>query len=532
MAQSGYKNGLKKTPKGFWAFKIRVGRKTKMGTFATTRLETARKLLDQVRDDLLRQQEGLEVNLTVAEAMNYWLESRFSNSKHLTRAIYAFDKVHPVLGDVRVRHLTQATIVAFKQTLLDPKESGRRPLMPTTVNIVLRYLAVAINWAVKNKKIAENPLKQMPYEPVPEDNRPFLVREDLIPFLMKVDALGNTHQQVAVRAMLLMGLRESEALRLRWDGFTGDWDFYAPARAKNGKAQPVPVPAEVLRAVRALPQESEWVLPGRAGSLHLKGYTRKVVEEAGAEIGKPGLTPHRLRASCATIHAAKVRPKPQIVPPSAVVHLPVNKVPITGVISTRASQVASLATTTWVTAERVIDAFLAGGVDSPHTRRAYGRHLSDAFKQLGIEDVRCLTGENLAHYRALLMAQDQGPSTKAQALAAMRAFLRWYSSASGHQRFDGEVLRATLRAPRVQVMTPYVVLTETEAGLMINATTNPRDRAIVMVLLGAGPRVDELAHLDVGDLRHRSVATTDTAGQVSSSTRTPRSRRWSVLPRS
>lgn len=31
MAQSGYKNGLKKTPKGFWAFKIRVGRKTKTG---------------------------------------------------------------------------------------------------------------------------------------------------------------------------------------------------------------------------------------------------------------------------------------------------------------------------------------------------------------------------------------------------------------------------------------------------------------------------------------------------------------------
>ena len=42
-------------------------------------------------------------------------------------------------------------------------------------------------------------------------------------------------------------------------------------------------------------QESEWILPGRAGSLHLKGYTRKVVEEAGMEIGKPGLTPHRLR---------------------------------------------------------------------------------------------------------------------------------------------------------------------------------------------------------------------------------------------
>lgn len=304
MGQSGYKNGLKKTPKGFWAFKIRVGRQTKEGTFPTTQLQTARKLLERVRDDLLRQQEGLEVELTVSEAMDYWLESRFSNPKHLDRATYAFDRARPVLGQVQVRRLTQANIIAFKRTLLEPDDPDRRPLAPTTVNIVLRYLAVAINWAVKNKKITENPLKQMPYEPVPEDNRPFLVRDDLIPFLKKVDTLGNAHQQVAIRAMLLMGLRESEALRLRWDGFTGDWDFYAPARAKNGKSQPVPVPAEVLRAVQALPQESEWVLPGRAGSLHLKGYTRKVVEEAGVEIGKPGLTPHRLRASCATIHAA------------------------------------------------------------------------------------------------------------------------------------------------------------------------------------------------------------------------------------
>lgn len=57
--------------------------------------------------------------------------------------------------------------------------------------------------------------------------------------------------------------------------------------------------------VKALPRKSEWVLPGRAGSLHLKGYTRRIVAEAGVEIGKPGLTPHRLRASCATIHAAQ-----------------------------------------------------------------------------------------------------------------------------------------------------------------------------------------------------------------------------------
>ena len=268
VAAKGFKNGLRRTPKGYWEYKIRVGQVVKSGTFPTTRLETAKRLLDQQRDDLLREREGIEVNLTVAEVLTYWIETRGANPEHLQRAQYAFDKITPVLGETPVR-----------------------------------YLGVALGWAYRNHRIVTNPLRAMPYETLAEDNRPFLVIDDVIPFLQQVDLTGNQHQQVAVRAMLLMGLRESEALRLRWDGFTGDWAFYAPARAKNGKAQPIPVQAEVLRAVRALPQESEWVLPGRAGSLHLKGYTRKVVEEAGVEIGKPGLTPHRLRASCATIHA-------------------------------------------------------------------------------------------------------------------------------------------------------------------------------------------------------------------------------------
>lgn len=143
MAHSGYKNGLKKTLKGFWAYKIRMGRKIKTGTFATTRLETAKKLLDQTRDDLLRQQEGLEIKLTVGDATTYWLESRGSSPKHLDRAYYAFDRVRPVLGQVQVRRLTPANIIAFKRTLLEPDDPDRRPLAPTTVNIVLRYVAVA-----------------------------------------------------------------------------------------------------------------------------------------------------------------------------------------------------------------------------------------------------------------------------------------------------------------------------------------------------------------------------------------------------
>ena len=304
MAVNGFKNGLRKSSKGFWEYKIRVRRDTKCGTFQTTRLETAKKLLDQLRDDVLREQEGIEVRMTVAEVLDYWVQTRGAQPHHLQRAQYAFAKITPVLGETPVRRLTAAAIVALKKTLLEPSDPGKRPLSPSSVNIVLRYLGVAISWAFRNHRIVANPLREMPYETLKEDNRPFLVREDVVPFLQQVDKIANLHQQLAIRAMLLMGLRESEALRLRWDGFSGDGDYYAPARSKGGKALMIPVAAEVRRVLENVPRTGLWVTPGRAGSIHLKGYTRMIVKEAGAIIGMANLTPHRLRASCATIVAA------------------------------------------------------------------------------------------------------------------------------------------------------------------------------------------------------------------------------------
>ena len=194
MAANGFKNGLRRTSKGYWEYKIRVGRVTKSGTFPTTRLETAKCLLDQQRDDLLREKEGIEVRMTVAEVLDYWVKTRGARPQHLERAQYAFAKIIPVLGDTPVRSLTAAGVVALRKTLQDPADLDQRPLSPSSVNIVLRYLGVALSWAYRNHRIVANPLREMPYETLAEDNRPFLVIDDVIPFLQQVDLTGNPHQ--------------------------------------------------------------------------------------------------------------------------------------------------------------------------------------------------------------------------------------------------------------------------------------------------------------------------------------------------
>jgi site-specific recombinase XerD len=189
----------------------------------------------------------------------------------------------------------------------------------------------------------------------------------------------------------------------------------------------------------------------------------------------------------------KPRPKPTRVTPEVVAHLPAAMVPITGVISTE-----GVATT--IPFMKAVEGFLSADVDSPNTRRAYRRHLTDAFAFFDVVDVRELNGQRLAAYRARLLADGRRASSHSQALAAIRAFLKWMNGTFDLRQFDDRVLRATLRAPRVTVMRPFNILSDPESIRILQAANNPRDRALVATLLGAGLRVSELCALDVGDL--------------------------------
>ena len=147
-----------------------------------------------------------------------------------------------------------------------------------------------------------------------------------------------------------------------------------------------------------------------------------------------------------------------------------------------------------------VETFLAAAVDSPHTRRAYGRHLADALGWLNVETVAEITGAGLAAWRVELIGRPLAPSSQAQALAALRRFLAW-ARPFGIHHLAGEVVREALRTPRNSVLRPYDVLTEPEVGATLRAASTLRDRALLAVLLGGGLRAAECCGLDVGDVR-------------------------------
>jgi len=157
----------------------------------------------------------------------------------------------------------------------------------------------------------------------------------------------------------------------------------------------------------------------------------------------------------------------------------------------------ALATTTpW---RRVLAVYL-DTLDSPHTRRAYERHIAAALEALAVATLAELTGELLAAWRAYVTGSELALGSQAQSLAALRSFLKW-SRLFGAHTLSKDMIGELLKTPGGSVQRPYQVLSEPEAARLLHAAGSARDKALVALLLGAGLRAGELVALDVADLR-------------------------------
>lgn len=149
-----------------------------------------------------------------------------------------------------------------------------------------------------------------------------------------------------------------------------------------------------------------------------------------------------------------------------------------------------------------LEAFLASR-DSINTRRAFRRHLTQAFRAMRIETLEDFTPAHLVAFRAALLGDGRGPASHAQALAAVRSFLTWCADMGGLELAPRKI-RLMLPQPRGKQKKSVVILNDGEVQRVLAAASTPRDRALALVLLGAGLRAEEVVKLDLGDL-HEDV---------------------------
>lgn len=295
----------------FWHYRFRHRGQEFSGSTKLSNHRDAAAWEAQYKARLAMGEVGLCPPPTMRQAWASWLEQakgRVSKA-NIDRATCAW-KYHlePILGNLRADQVTEEIVALVRSRYLEGRTKrtyGATERTGQGANTVLAYLK-----AIMRPLVRQGFLRRLPAIPMPRPQakaRAWVSEAQLRVFLDAVDRTGNLHQSVACRAMLFLGLREGEALGMKWQWFSDGLKVYTPGRTKGREAVPLPVRPELRVFLHSLtwgvPQVLGWVLPAEDGRPHRGQFTRKAIERSGIA----GLTPHSLRRTCATqMHRAGV----------------------------------------------------------------------------------------------------------------------------------------------------------------------------------------------------------------------------------
>ncbi|WLT30668.1 tyrosine-type recombinase/integrase [Geothrix sp. PMB-07] len=315
---SGYVDGLRlhKNKDGeIWYYKFEFKSETYHGSTRCTSWRDAKAFLEALKTDLRdKAKRGALSPLSLPsldQIHDDWLESvkPIFSERHL-KSFDSWWRLHiqPQLGKLPLNKLTTDVVEKVRaKYITDGGSKGGS-------NSLLKVLKTIVRHAIKRRIIVA-----LPYEvealQVQRNPRPVLPAEIIGKFLSEIDRSRNPNVCGIIRLMVGLGLRESEALAARWEHLDLRAQTYRPAKTKSGKSPVLPVPdwlAAYLKPLKAKKIEG-WMFPSEDGEPHRFGYTRKAIDRAGRKVGIADLSPHRLRATFATLHveAGTALPKVQ-----------------------------------------------------------------------------------------------------------------------------------------------------------------------------------------------------------------------------
>lgn len=277
-----------------WHYQFKANGKVHHGsTGLSTRAEAA-VWLRAYRDEVSRKTPAGEV--TLAEVVELWAEAHTgSRTESHVRTVRVMAKHFGSMLGRPVRDVTTERVEAAVAAYLAPGRSRHG------ANALLRTLKLLLTWAQRRGMLSAIPFnvrqsraKRVPRQVVPPHSIPGLVGAAMRKH-------GPQHG-LAVALMVGAGLREGEALGARWEWLDLAARTFTPGNTKGGEAVALPLPTWLVALLSPAPPEG-LILPGAGGRPHAQGFTRAAVAAAGEAVGVPGLTPHRLRATFATVHA-------------------------------------------------------------------------------------------------------------------------------------------------------------------------------------------------------------------------------------
>lgn len=139
----------------------------------------------------------------------------------------------------------------------------------------------------------------------------------------------------------------------------------------------------------------------------------------------------------------------------------------------------------------------------------YRRDLTRWLYHLEFADVLSAQSDDVSAWLSELAAEGLSPNTRRRKLAVIRAFYSWAVA----QGLIAESPAAVVRSPKQRQTLP-VILQQDDARLLLEAAkVDPRDYAILRLLLDCGLRESELCLLRASDLRRGQLLVTGKGGK-------------------
>ncbi|WP_243324335.1 tyrosine-type recombinase/integrase [Geothrix sp. SG200] len=293
--------GLKKVGP-YWHFTLKVNGQRAHGSTRATDLATARKILEEKRRELLEGQHRIVSRMpTLQELFDSWLighKSAFSRG-HLVSVECIYRRwIAPRFGSRHLDQITSTEVLKLRESQLANGCSQRY------ANNTIQVLTTLLNYGIRLQCIKLLPFKVSPLR-IQRRPRITIPASRLTEFFDTVDAqTANPHIRALLRVMVGLGLRESEALGMRWEWIDIEARVYTPGKAKGKEARQLPIPNWLLSELQRLPITiSPWIFPAADGKPHRPQFCKKVLQRVCKAMGFSRITNHRLRATFATLHA-------------------------------------------------------------------------------------------------------------------------------------------------------------------------------------------------------------------------------------
>ncbi|MBK8793778.1 MAG: site-specific integrase [Holophaga sp.] len=285
----------------YWHFHLKINGQRSHGSTRCTDLATARKVLEHKRREIVKGQLANKPRVpTVRELVVEWLAiNRMTFSKsHIKSSECAMRLwVLPIVGSFLLTQVTLKHAMELRARMLErgcsPHLCEQRiqdPKGSSQVQVRARYITDP--FSSSRLRVQQKP-------------RAIVPARQFRAFLDEVDhAAKNPHIAVVLKVMVGLGIREAEALGMRWEWFDPDQKTYIVGKAKGKEARVLPVPEWLWVAIHSMPKTiSEWVFPAEDGKPHRAQFCKKALQRVCKELGLGNVTQHRLRATFASLHA-------------------------------------------------------------------------------------------------------------------------------------------------------------------------------------------------------------------------------------